>query len=257
MNNVSVVSMVGMICTIVISFGLPLALFIIMAKKKAEKKCFAIGAVTFIIFALGLESICHRIVMNIVSEATFTNIAFLAIYGGLAAGIFEETGRLVAMKTVMKKNLTKKNAIMYGVGHGGIEAIIVVGLLSISNLIVSNMINSGTTIAIANGSNEDQLSLLINTAPLDFYMAGVERISAITLHICLSYLVYLAVKNKKYGWYCLAVLVHAIADAMVLAIAKVLPIYVVEVIFILFVFIIAYFTYKAYQKEPETEIQTD
>ena len=119
MGNVSVVSMIGMIVAFTVAVGLPVALFIIMSiKKKADNRCFAIGAVTFIIFALILESIFHRIVLSVVGESLFTKTAFLAIYGGLAAGLFEETGRLVAMKTVMKKYLTKKNALMYGVGHG-------------------------------------------------------------------------------------------------------------------------------------------
>ena len=39
----------------------------------------------------------------------------------VAAGVFEETGRLLAMKFCMKKDLDKKNAIMYGIGHGGIR----------------------------------------------------------------------------------------------------------------------------------------
>ena len=257
--------MIGMIVAFIVAVGLPVTLFFIIAKRKRAKKiCFVIGAVTFIIFALILESIFHRIVMGIVGEATFTNIAFLAIYGGLAAGLFEETGRLVAMKTVMKKYLTKENALMYGVGHGGIEAIIIVGVTSISNLVTSIMINAGAIQTMVSGLDESvkeqalgQISLLTTTAPLDFYMAGVERISAITLHICLSYLVYLAVKNRKYGFYCLSILIHACFDAITVVLSKTMSIYVLEIVLLVLVAILACFVYRAYQKEPATEVQAD
>ena len=34
--------------------------------------------------------------------------------------VFEETGRLIAMKFWMKKWLDFPNALMYGIGHGGV-----------------------------------------------------------------------------------------------------------------------------------------
>ncbi len=43
-----------------------------------------------------------------------------AIYGGLAAGIFEEFGRFFCMITVMKRFMyQRENSIIYGIGHGG------------------------------------------------------------------------------------------------------------------------------------------
>ena len=46
MGTVSIISMVGMIFAFMVSVGLPTALFIIFfLKKKADYRCFAIGAV--------------------------------------------------------------------------------------------------------------------------------------------------------------------------------------------------------------------
>lgn len=265
MERISFASQVAMLVTFIVAVGVPVALFFIVAiKKRAEKLCFIIGAVAFIIFALILESILHRIVISVFGDTLLTNTAFMAIYGGLAAGVFEETGRLVAMKTVMKKHLTKENALMYGVGHGGAESIIIIGLTYISNLITSVMINTGAMEPMLSGLDEtvkaqtmEQFSILATTAPLDFYMAGLERVSAIALHICLSYLVYLAVKNRKYGFYCLSILIHAGFDAITVALSKTMSIYVLEIVLLVLVVILACFVYRAYQKEPVMEVQAD
>lgn len=101
-------------------------------------------------------------------------------YAALAAGLFEETGRLVAMKFFMKKNLDKGNALMYGVGHGGVEAILLVGLTYVNNIVISIMINTGT-IQLSMSQLEpamqeatyQQLQPLWQSPSYVFYMAGV------------------------------------------------------------------------------------
>jgi uncharacterized membrane protein YhfC len=46
-----------------------------------------------------------------------------AVLGALLAGLFEETGRFIAFKFLLKKRTDRKTAISYGIGHGGFEAI--------------------------------------------------------------------------------------------------------------------------------------
>ena len=91
--------------SLVIALGLPIVLSIVWGKKTRSKaSSFWIGAGTFVVFALILESIVHNIVLKAVGTETFNSLAFYAIYGGLAAGLFEETGRFLVMKLFMKKN---------------------------------------------------------------------------------------------------------------------------------------------------------
>jgi len=186
------------------------------------------------------------------------------VYAALAAAVFEETGRLIAMKFWMKKWLDFPNALMYGIGHGGVEAILIGGLPGISNLVSMLMINSGamqnTLSALpAESANQtvSQLSALWTTpAPL-FFVSGIERISAIILHIGLSLLIYRAVKAGKCGakesgkcqaaesgkcraaesgkcraaafTAVLAYGIHFIVDFFAVAGSAILPIYVIEI----------------------------
>lgn len=257
METVQVASMIGMCFTLLISFGLPIGLMLYaMNKLKAKMISFWIGAATFIVFALVLEQLLHVGMINQFGEALTGNILIKAIYGGLAAGIFEEVGRFVSMKLFMKRFLNKENAFMYGVGHGGIEAMIIVGLTTVSNLINSYMINTGLmekSLELFDSDIQqqtiDQISLLWTTSPVDFYMAGVERIVAITLHISLSYIVYRAVKDGKIQLLFLSIALHAFADFVTVLVAGYAPVIVVEIVLIVIVSIIAVFVYKKFSAE--------
>lgn len=259
-QNVPAANMIGMAVSLIVAVGLPIALCILVRRKtKARISSFFIGAATFILFALILEQILHMVVFSAAGTVLNGNIWLYALYGGLAAGLFEETGRYLAMKLCMKKTLNKQNAIMYGVGHGGIEAILLIGLSCISNLLLSVLINSGQlSVLLPMTGLEDaayqqvvtQLSALSTTPAWQFYLAGVERISAVIFHISASYLVYLAVKNKKISFYFLAVLAHFLLDAVTVAAARYLPILAVEVILLAVTGIFGCVILRMYHKEP-------
>lgn len=220
-GTVPTLSILFMFITLIIAVGLPAALLIVwLIRTKANILSALIGAGTFVVFALILESIMHQIVFKFTGTTITGNIWLYGLYGGLAAGIFEETGRLVVMKTLMKKSLDKENAIMYGIGHGGIEAILIVGLSYISNIATSISINSGAIDDILASLPDDvaqvtfdQISQLWTLTPSVFLMAGVERIAAVSIHLVFSYMVFLAVKQKKISWYFMAIASHAFVDA--------------------------------------------
>ena len=257
-------SILGMAVSLVISIGLPVALAIIVKKKtNAWFPSLFIGAGVLVVFALLLESIMHNIVFSVTGDAITGNIWLYALYGGLAAGLFEETGRLIAMKTLMKKHLKKENSLMYGVGHGGIESVLLVGVTYVSNLIIAFMINSGSfeqSLALLDESQKAQS--LEELAPLwtepagFFFVAGIERISAIFLQICLSYLVYRGVKKSRPGWYALAILLHALVDGTTVIIAKYTSVYLTEAVLFVLTAIVVCCTGMLYRKDREEETDT-
>ena len=195
-----------------------------------------IGAATFFLFAMVLEQILHAVVLGVGGERITGNIWIYGLYGGLAAGLFEEVGRFVAMRFAMKKQLSLPNALMYGVGHGGIEAILIVGLASVSNLVTSIMINAGTLEASLGALDQatkeatlTQLSALWTTPSYQFFLSGIERIVAVTLHIALSVLVFQAVKLGKKRYWFLAFAIHVGVDFATVIAANYLNLVLVEV----------------------------
>ena len=227
----------GIIFSLCISIALPVVLLIVVHKKtKARMAMAVIGAATFFLFAMVLEQILHAVVLGVGGEHITGNIWIYGLYGGLAAGLFEEVGRFVAMRFAMKKQLNLPNALMYGVGHGGIEAILIVGLASVSNLVTSIMINAGTLEASLGALDQatkeatlTQLSALWTTPSYQFFLSGIERIVAVTLHIALSVLVFQAVKLGKKRYWFLAFAIHVGVDFATVIAANYLNLVLVEV----------------------------
>ena len=133
--------------------------------------------------------------------------------------MFEETGRLCAFKLFFKNKNDRRESVMYGIGHGGVEAVLVSGLTMISYIAISAIINlsggmAGLTVL---GIGEDTASVLMTaftgTNPFMYLVSGIERIMAIAFHISMSVLVFAAVKQKGRGWYYpLAIGLHALLD---------------------------------------------
>ena len=260
--SVPILSMVFMALAALFCFAMPILLLIYYRKKGADILPFFIGCAVFVIFALILESLMHQLVLKVlpVGKTILGNTLLYALYGGLAAGVFEETGRFLAFKTVLKKKLgNDRNALMYGAGHGGIEAILIVGLTYIGNIVISMLINAGQTdmlMATATGEVAEQMQAvfdsLIATAPWTYLLAIVERIVAITTHVCLSVLVWFAVKKPGKGWlFPLAILLHATLDGILVILAAHLPAAAVEGCLVVMTLGLVFLTRALWKKNAE------
>lgn len=256
-ETVSFAAIGGMVLTLLVSIAIPVAALIIVKKRtKGNMLSVLIGAGTFVVFALILEQILHSIMLSAFGESLTGNVWAYALYGGLAAGLFEETGRALSMKFLMKKSLSKENSVMFGIGHGGAESIILIGLTYISNIVIAVMINVGMLDTILSTVDEslraqamEQLSALWTTPFHQFYLAGIERVAAFVLQICMSYIVYRAVKQRKPGFYLLALTIHFIIDAGLILLMKVVSVYIVEAVLIAAVACLSVVVYKWYKKE--------
>jgi uncharacterized membrane protein YhfC len=249
-------SIVFMILTLVICFCYPIGMAVYLRiKKKANISPFFIGCGIFILFVLILENIFHQLILlktGSFGKTITGNVWLYGLYGGLAAGVFEETGRFLSFKVLLSKKQKPSNALMYGAGHGGIEAIILVGFTYIVNLIVSFTVNSGNVSTLLNGTFDtnsifQSILPLTVTPPYAFLMGGIERLVAITLHICLSVFVYKAVTEVgKKSYYFIAILIHTIVNFLAVIILNYYNIYVTELVLVIFVIAIVLITRKIY-----------
>lgn len=246
-QSVPAASIIGMIFTLCVCVGAPVALLIIFRKKlKADIWVFFLGCAIFYLFALVLERFLHNFVRTNWPSIQ-NNIWLFAAYGGIAAGVFEEVGRWLAMKFAMKKCLTKENSLMYGAGHGGVEAFLIVGAAAVSNLLAVIAVNNGA--AATAGLTDDIVTQLCTYPSAMFYMSGIERLSAMTLHIALSYVVYRSVKDKKPLYLLLAIAIHLVVDAGTIIISTFLSVYLLELVVVLEVAVLLLFVIRAYKNE--------
>jgi len=212
-------SIAFMIVSAIISIGLPIALFVVSYKKyNAKILPLIFGMAGFIIFALLLEQSIHSIILGNFPLKDIP-LAYI-LYGAFMAGIFEETARFISFKILKKKFTGVETALSYGIGHGGTEAIIIVGLSLINAVIFSITLNAGNVETITGklqGEALEQINnqiILLTTMPsYTFLFSGFERIFAICMQMSCSVIVFYSVYGTKKLWlYPLAILLHAIID---------------------------------------------
>ncbi|MEW9676362.1 YhfC family intramembrane metalloprotease [Lentibacillus sp. L22] len=215
-------SIVFMVISGVLAIGVPVFCAIYFIRKyRISWKPILIGLLVFIVFSQILEKLLHQYVfgVNPYTQEWLTNPYLYALYGCLAAGIFEEVGRYIGFRYFLKNYRDWKDGIAYGIGHGGVEAFFIGGLASISLIINAYMVNSGTLdtlIQTNSGSVAEGLQAgkeqLVNTPAYVYLFTGLERIFAFTHHLGFSLLVLYGVKSQKMKYLLYAILAHAAVD---------------------------------------------
>ena len=212
---------------------IPLIVAIIWTIRKKERfTSVIVGAITFFVFAIILEKPIQNVLVfpvhmglaeHGVSRFINARPVLWAFIVGLFPGVFEETGRLVAYKTVLKKRNNKETSISYGIGHGGVEVMLILGLTFITYISYSFMINSGTFNTVVDQvlkqapDQADQIYALADKLAAfsvsDLAVNVIERISAVLFHTGASIMVFYACRERKYFMlYPLAILIHTLMD---------------------------------------------
>ena len=178
-----------------------------------------VGAVIFFLFSQVLEQLLHAYVLdyNPVTVAWLkVHPAGYALYGCLAAGVFEEVGRYLAMRFVVRNTGNPGTAVAYGLGHGGIEAILLGSIALVQALIYAVMLKLGQDAQLSASLGPELVEQIrADLQALSFTaMTGpaLETLTAILGQIGLSFLVWRAVETRRLAWLGLAVLVHAAID---------------------------------------------
>ncbi len=156
---------------------------------------------------------------------------FNAIFLGLSAGVFEEVTRYLVLRFWAKKARSWQNGILFGIGHGGSEAIIlgVLVLLTYTSMLAIHGTDLSTLVP------SDQLELTQRQVQAywsipwyDSLLGAVERLFTIPVQICMAVLVMQAFTRKKIGWLFLAILYHAVVDGTVVFLMPTLGVYWTE-----------------------------
>ena len=217
----------------VLCFVLPIVIALIWKVRKKEPiSTILVGAATFLLFALILEKPIQNALLfptqigmaeHSISKHVNARPFLLAFLAGLFPGVFEETGRLVAYKTVLKNRKNRETSISHGIGHGGMEVILILGLSYITYFAYAVMINGGTfgtlveqTAAQAPDQVDAVVALADQLTKVTFADLGAglaERFFSVLFHIGASILVFYACRDRGKFWlYPLAILLHTAMD---------------------------------------------
>jgi uncharacterized membrane protein YhfC len=221
----------GIILSSLFEILLPFILSFIWIKYFYGKiTCILIGIAGFIA-SVFIESLFLQLITWIAGQG----ILFYII-AGLSPGIFEETGRYICLKYLLSKEQYQQRniSVSYGIGHGGIESILV-GIAFFSNLFTKDTL-------IEKGILKSSITFFM------CIMSAMERFFAVLFHISASVLDYKAVKEKKIVYYIIAIILHDIVDfiAFLYRIKTIQNIFVIELIIGIFSSCIGFYAYKLY-----------
>lgn len=245
---ISTAQMLAIAFSAAVGLLLPIALVLIWRKKtRAPLSAALVGAVVFFLFAMVLEQIFHRMVL-VPGGYVLTHPWAYVLYGALAAGVFEETGRLVGFKLLLKKRTGRETGVMYGLGHGGMEAILLCGLTMTTYLVLAVQAGSGAEL----GDYGEAVALIAATPAAMLAISGVERLIAICFHTALSVLVFQAAFRPGRLWlYPAAIGLHAGLDLFAAAyqVGMISNIYVVEILVALFTAAVCALAVRMYRRD--------
>ncbi len=141
-----------------------------------------------------------------------------ALVLGLSAGLCEEVSRYVAIRWVTKRVRDTEHALMLGMGHGGVEALIVGALASLAlfNLLVLE--NQGDAVLagltpeeqLAATASIEQIRALPAATPL---LGALERLMVLPFHLAATLIVTWSVARSRPVGLALAIGFHAALDA--------------------------------------------
>lgn len=212
-------SMIFMGISAGICFLIPLILIIYFRKKeKISITAVAVGVLVFMVFQISIRIPLinylntNQLFVNLIKSNRIAYVSFLAV----TAGIFEEVGKYIGFKYALRNKLQWKNGIALGIGHGGIEAIVLVGTAMVNNILFSLVINVGSYDLVLKKMPEAQAltlkSTLIDTPSYMFLLGGFERLFVIVFQIALSIIVLEGVMRKNNRYLINAIIIHTLVD---------------------------------------------
>ncbi|EEK09807.1 YhfC family intramembrane metalloprotease [Streptococcus salivarius] len=220
--------------------------FIVLKKRwQFSIKLFLVGLIGFALPVMMIEGPINAVAL---SGLAHSSKWLTIIYGGLMAGLVEETTRYVVFKVLAKKRrLMTSDIVAYGFGHGLSEFILlgVMGLLI--NIIVLQAVHSGQVSQLPSllVSQVNQLTGFV------VIMSLFERLVALVLQVLLTAWDFLAVTKHKLSFYFGAILLHATIDFLAGAyqLGLVSNLLLIELILAIYVLGVGLVTRQIWKKE--------
>lgn len=190
---------IGLGLCLVICFGIPIGgLLFLQAGKRRCILPFVLGALAFIlsqiVLRMPLLDLLPRYYWYNAMVIQYPSLYY--IFLGITAGLFEETARAVFLYCLLRKNRRFCDGLAFGLGHGGVEAMLFTGAAVLS-ILFRLPAYEGMTFGMV-------------------FIGGLERLFAISMHLGFTVMVLTGIREKKTIRYLLAAIaLHGAADASI------------------------------------------
>ena len=146
----------------------------------------------------------------------------------LSSGLFEESTRWLVLRHMARRTRSWQDGVGFGLGHGGIEAILVVGTSAVGGIVLLALAHQGVLPGgdLPPGAAQQLHSQVSALEALTGVMVGAgvyERALAIVLHVALSLLVLRGVVTDRRRLWLLAIWLHCAYNAVAVLLAPASP----------------------------------
>lgn len=211
--------------------------FVIHRRFGVRWRIFLYGALIFLLSQLLTRIPLVQLIQLFIAPALQSSQTLLyAWFAALAisAGLFEEIGRYLGYRFLLKNDRTWQAGLMYGAGHGGLESMLLIGSLALLGLV--NVIAIANTDFSQLNLPPEQLAQIEQArrqiAALDWWtplLGAYERFITIFFHIALSILVLQTFLRRSLLWLVIAIAYHALVDFAAVVLAQLVSTIWVEV----------------------------
>lgn len=217
------------VVTIVFVIAYPLALAALAHRRfQVEWRYFAFGVAIFAIFQLltrvPLVTVAGALLQPTLRASRAAAWGYLFALA-LTAALAEEIGRYLGYRWFMgREPKTWARGVMYGLGHGGLESIVIVGggaLLSLVSLLALQSANFSRLSAAQQHAVARQFTA-IAALPGWFPLLGAwERLWTVVVHVALSLIVMQVFVRRQRRWLGVAIAAHFALDFFILALGRI------------------------------------
>lgn len=215
------------IATLFVGLVLPILCLLVYGirnRKQGVWSAWLLGAAGFFVAQLLIRTPILNALAALTGFAAFSREHpwLFGVLLAVTAALFELAGRLGAA-LAMRKRLTLRRAVAAGMGHGGIEAILLIGMTYLNNLLYIVLIQTGgfdVLVSQTAAVGVDVSSLLaireslVSLSPWMFLLAGYERLLTMLCHTAMSVMVCYGMYRKRVlPWLLGCFAVHTLLDS--------------------------------------------
>ncbi len=201
---------VSLLTGILICFGVPIGGLVILLtrhKKKGVGLAFLWGALAFFVSQMLIRVPILQLVLPGMAWYAVLQLDPWAygLFLGFTAGLFEEGARWIAMRWLLMGRTERVHGLAFGLGHGGIEAMLLVGV-NFLVILVLVLAGQGSLFPLEAGG---------------VFLGGVERLYACAFHVGASLLVMYGIRRgRQVLWLGIAILLHTLMDAAIVILGR-------------------------------------
>ena len=210
----------AMVGAIVFEILLPLGLAgLVRRRLGASWRVFGAGALIFLLFQVITRVPAVTLLGAVLADSLQGSPALQLLWGGglaLTAGLCEEGGRYLGYRWLLgKEEKTWRLAVMYGLGHGGLESMLLIAgstLITLASLLSLAAVGLESIPPVQRVQVAQQLADLSATPDWTPLVGAWERIWVLASQVALSVIVLQVFRRGRWAWLALAIGLHALLD---------------------------------------------